>query len=334
MSTQPVAVPDIAVDSVAQPTNQQLYGIQAKLVIANEQGAGYDLSAMHLKFRVQSRTIQTLKSAEITILNLSPATMATLFNSQEFTVVTLSAGYVNGPFGNLFTGKISYSKKGNLDATTSYLTIIATDSDDAYNWATIECPLAAGTTLQQQLAQVLKVLQPYGITAGSIPTLPANPLVRGKVLSGMVRNVLSDLARTVNCDWHFANGQLNFVSRNVPLSGDVITLTPQTGLIGAPEQTLDGLNVRALLNPNLITGRLIQVFSSQINSSAVGTAAQPDYSPAYLPDLSSNGVYMIYSLTHVGDTRGTGNDWVSEIVAVASSTTSPPLSSLYLNSWI
>jgi hypothetical protein len=329
-------MPDFSDVVTAAPTGERLWLHKCKLVIANDNGSGYDLSNLRVKFRVQAHTIQTLKSAEITVLNLAPATLQNIFTKREFTQVTLSAGYQNGPFGNIFTGKIAYLRVGKEDALTSFLHIVATDCDDAYHWATINVTLGAGaaSTPQNQLNAILTALKPYGVTAGSIPPLPATGLPRGKVMQGMVRDMLTDLARSVGCDWHFADGKLNFVTRDVPLTGDVIVLTPRTGLIGAPEQTLDGLNVRALLNPNIVTGRLIQISSSQVNRSAIGSGVQADYSQPYLPSLSANGRYMVYSLSHEGDTRGTGNDWVTEMIAVASDTTTPPLSATYLAAWI
>jgi hypothetical protein len=324
---------------------------RCRLTVGNNQGQTYDLSQLQTHFRVQSRTVQTLKTAEITVLNPKPATLNAIFGSQEFTQVSLAAGYTGTPkapgaFGPIFAGKIAYLRMGKQDATTSFLNIVATDCDEAYNYATINRPVPQegedGPTPKQQLDAIMAALAPYGVTRYSGPAMDnTTRLPRPKVMQGMVRDVVTDFARSVGCDWSLATqpdastggaaSTLIFVQRGVPSSAGVrFLLRPDNGLIGAPEQTLDGLNVRALLNPNFVTGCVIQVQPTQTNQAQPGSAPQPNLQPAYMPSLDAQGQYMVYSVTHEGDTRGSGNDWVTEMVAISLSGT-PPLTATYTN---
>ncbi len=319
----------------AGPSNQRLWLRRCQLTIGTS-GKSYDLSKLRVQFRVASKTVQTLKSAEITIYNPAPETAQAILKQPEFAQVSLSAGYQSGPFSPIFSGKIAYVRWGKEDAVTSFVTIIATDSDAAYNWATINTTLPAGAKPQDQRDAILSALKPYGITLmQNPPPLPATQLTRSKAMYGMVRDALTDFANSIGCYWHFANGVLNFVAKDAPLAGDVIVLTPQTGLLGAPEQTLDGLNVRALLNPNIVTGRLIKVNAPLVNQGAFSDprlVPQPSYSSVpYQPGLSANGVYTVYSLVHEGDNRGTGNDWQTRMIAVATASNTPPLTPTFIN---
>jgi hypothetical protein len=307
-------------------TSQPQWLRKCSLIVADANGNGVDLSSLHIKFSVTSATAQTAKKLEATIYNLADSTAQQIQN--EFVQVQLMAGYQGGPYGIIFNGAIAYVRRGREDAITTFVTLTATDADAAYNWGTIQVTLAAGASQQNILNSVLTALQPYGIKAGNIPTLASTQLPRGKVMYGMVRDVLTDLANSCNCYWHFGDGQLNFVPRDGYIPGDVITISSSTGMIGVPEQTLDGLNVRALLNPNLKTGHLIQVPTSAITTGQYNsTIRQPNASTVpYLPGLSTNGLYMIYSLTQVGDTRST--PWYSEMICEARN----PVNSQALNS--
>jgi hypothetical protein len=333
---------DFSVTGYGLPTGQPLWLRKCQLTIATGRQT-FDFSHLRIRFRVRSRTVQTLKQAEITVYNLSPSHANAIFSSQqagnpsapEFSQVALAAGYQDGPFANIFTGQIAYLRMGKEDAVTRYLTIVASDCDAAYNWATINVTLEANCTPQNQLDAILKVLKPYGVTAGYIPELPKTPLPRGKILQGMVRDILTDLARSVGCDWHFVSdpsggSKLNFVSRDVPMTGDVITLDPQHGLIGAPEQTLDGLSARSLLNPYVVTGRLIQVPTSLITLAGYTGSPLPNTNQArpVQPGLSTNSIYMVYSLLHAGDSRG--QEWYSDLIAVASDASAQPISSTFI----
>lgn len=323
--------------------NQQQWLRQCKLVVSGA-GGQLDLSNLRVKFRVQSATVNTLKNAEITIYNLSPQTAQSIFSQKEFTQVSLSAGYKNGACAAIFNGTIVYMRWGRENAVTTYLTMIASDSDEAYNWATINQAISkpdTGVSPEDQFVQILKALEPYNITAGYTPfssgysgAQPSGkPLPRAKVLYGSVKEVLNTFASSLGCIWNIQDGLLNIFPSNSPppMTGEITTLTPQTGLVGAPELTLDGLNVRCLLNPALKQGSLIQVPSQYITQVAY-TGLQPNMTVPIAPSMSTNQVYYVYALTQFGDSWGTGPDWCSELICVASAKNAQlPVSNTYLN---
>jgi len=324
--------PTFSTTVIGSATNQQQWLRACKLVVSGASGNTLDLSKLRVKFRVQSQTINTLKNAEITVYNLSPDTAKAIFSQQEFTTLTLSAGYLNTTCAQILVGQIVYLKMGREEALTSYLTITAVDSDEAYNWGTINEPLEAGATPQFQLSRILTALQPFNITAGYIPALTGASLPRGKVLYGSIKGVLDQFASSVGRIWSIHDGVLDLYESTDtrPISGDVVTLTPRTGLIGVPEQTLDGLNVRCFLNPAIRQGSLVQIPQQYIAQTSY-TGAQPNLTLPVNPSLSNNSIYRVYALTQVGDTRGPGADWYSEMICVATDKSAQlPISNTFL----
>jgi hypothetical protein len=93
------------------------------------------------------------------------------------------------------------------------------------------------------------------------------------------------------------------------------TATSSTGtikstLIGTPEQTQLGVTFRVLMDSQVNLGDTVAI--------AQGTAINGFQFPyGSLPPLpNAAGTYIVLGLRHVGDTRGTGDDWYTEIIAV------------------
>jgi len=103
-----------------------------------------------------------------------------------------------------------------------------------------------------------------------------------------------------------------------------VTLNAQTGMVGVPEVTTNGVVVRSLINTNYRLGGPLSINNNLINP--------PQFDPAFLQlnqfggvdntGLSPTGSYYIVQLVHVGDTRG--NDWYSEMVCWTADASAPP----------
>ena len=101
---------------------------------------------------------------------------------------------------------------------------------------------------------------------------------------------------------------------------EAFLLTPDTGLIGMPTQSVDGIHVRALLNPCFRAGAQVKLQ----NSSIVMAQINPAYADVtYNAPIDLDGAYKIYSVSHTGDTRG--NDYYTDMICTGLNTP-PPLS--------
>lgn len=187
---------------------------KASLLIGGPDNKAIDLSNLRFKFSIRRGDIQTPNSADIRIYNVSDQTadrIRQINPKPEFTRVIIQGGY-EGNFGVLFDGEIKQVRRGRESPTDTHLDITAADGDSAYNFSVTAMSLAAGATPKDQISAVIQGMAEASIKQGYIPeTLPGNPLPRGKVVFGMSRDVLRDIAANTNTAWSIQDGKVQFV---------------------------------------------------------------------------------------------------------------------------
>lgn len=281
-----------------------------------------DLSDMRIRFAVRRGDLKTPNSADIRVYNLSENTVQRV--QKEFTRVVLLAGYA-GNYGVIFDGTIKQVRRGRESQTDTYLDITAADGDSAYNFAVMNVTLAAGSTANDHLEQVLSSMKSRGITMGEAPELSATRLPRGKVFYGMARDFLDVIGKTQDVSWSIQDGELTLIPNTSYLPGEAVVVTSATGMIGLPVQTQNGITVQTLLNPGIRIGKRIKIDNSSIQRYRYGLSVenQPSngmvHSTAYLAD---DGFYRSIVVDHYGDTRG--NEWYTSIIALAVDAAVPP----------
>lgn len=279
---------------------------------------GLDLSELHFTFQCQQQDVESPNNCSIRVYNLSQELVKQIRG--EFSRVVLQAGYED-QFGVIFDGTIKQFRIGRENATDSYLDILAADGDLGYNWATVSTSLAAGSTPQQRLQAAYSALQPYGITPGPAMPFTGGVLPRGKVLFGMARAALRQVAQSQGASWSIQNGQVVFTRLDGYQEGEAVVLSSATGLVGIPESTAEGVRFRCLLNPKLQPGSVCQIDNRSINQTL---QQNPKNAPVafntyaglqQLADVTADGFYRMFVVEHSGDTRGQG--WYTDVVALA-----------------
>lgn len=288
----------------------------ASLIVGDASGNAIDLSQMRIQFMVRNGSVQTLKQADISIFNLSDSTAKQI--EDEFTQVQLQAGY-GGNLSTIFNGTICWVYRGRLNATDSFVRIIAQDGDEAYNFAVVNQTLSAGWDPSTVYSALSQSLSPYGVTKG-YTSISGNPSPRGKVLFGMARDHLRCLADSQKAGWGIEDGALNVVPYATVMPGTVTVLNAQTGMIGVPEQTIQGLIVRCLLNPDIRSFGKLQIDNSAITSLTVKQQLTGS-DVVVVPSKDWDGFYVAHCVTHQGDTRG--NEWQTEAICIAVDGTAP-----------
>lgn len=281
-------------------------------------GEGLDLSALHFTFSTVQQDLESPNNCSIRIFNLAPATVKKILG--EYSRVTLQAGYEGGE-GVIFSGIVKQFRIGRESGTTTYLDILAADGDLAYNFAVVNKTLAAGSTPQQRLQVPLEAMEPYGVTAGNLMPFTGGILPRGKVFFGMARAAARSITQNNGATWQINNGQVNVTPLDGYLPGEAVELTAQTGLIGLPEQTNEGIRVKCLLNPRIVVGGTVKIANHTINQLVQSDpkAAPVPYNQRVgiqlLASVTSDGLYRVYVAEHAGDTRG--NAWYTSLVCLA-----------------
>lgn len=273
-------------------------------LIVSQGGQGIDLSQMHIQFHVFAPDADAPPTAYIRVWNLSRETANRV--QKEFDHVSLQAGY-DEP-GIIFDGTVVQVKKGAQNAIDRYVDIMASDLDDFYNFTLVSKTLAAGSTVRDRLDAVVAAGATGGAVLGSVPESlgTGGTLPRGKVLFGMAREQMNNISRTTNASWFVQNGKVNLVKNTGYLPGDIVVLNSQTGMLGIPEATNAGIEIKSLLNSKLRVGCRVQIDNESITTTNVKQqGAFPTYGSINLPaSLSEDGVYRILVAEHSGDNRG------------------------------
>lgn len=165
-----------------------------------------------------------------------------------------------------------------------------------------------------------------GVTAGSAPFLSKNGSVRGHVFCGMAKDELRAFANDRGCTWSIQDGQITLIQKTGYLGGRVPVISPQTGLIGVPEQTQNGISIHTLLNPRLKIGQLIQL-QSTVNQARIDTMSSPaaiagNFNLQKGAKVSGDGVYYVMIAEHTGDTRS--QPWYTDLTCLAADASQIP----------
>lgn len=264
--------------------------------------------------------------ADIRVYNLSDDTIAQI--KKEFNRVILQAGYESN-YGVIFQGNIKQVISGRESATDTFIDIIAGDGDRAYNFAIVNATVAAGATQADQIKAASIPMAANGVSTGaSNAQLPTAALPRGKVMYGPAKNYLKNSAENSDASWSMQNEKIVFVSKKSYLPGQSVVITAKTGMIGTPQQTNEGINIKCLLNPNIKIGSSIKLDNKSVQDFKINLST-PNSAANIPPPYNLDGLYYPLVIEHSGDTRGV--DWYSTIICLSISVTSNPANSVQVN---
>jgi hypothetical protein len=133
-------------------------------------------------------------------------------------------------------------------------------------------------------------------------------LPRGKVFFGKPTDYVENVCRGNNAIYYVEDGQMNVYKLTDIAKDEALVISPETGLIGTPAQTTDGVKFTILLNPSIHITTMIQIKNSEVieQTQLPGQAQRP---------LDEDWMYQCIELTHRGDTRG--NAWYTDIIGVS-----------------
>lgn len=278
-----------------------------------------DLSELRVQFEVNQSDFETPNHAKIRIFNLAAETASKI--KKEFTQVTLQAGYQHGAYGVIFDGTIKQVRIGRTSQTDTYVDIFAADGDESYNFGVSARSIAAGTSPEDQ---VKMIAQDMGAKTGTVifdTGLQDN--IRGKVAYGMSRSYLRNMARTGKSSWSIQNGKIVITPLTGYTEGEVIVLNSNTGMVGLPEQTEEGIKVTCLLNPKIEIGVQVQIDQASVQRAAVSlNPTEVNQFEDAFPPVTNDGFYTIIVAEHRGDTRD--NEYYSVLTCLSVNKTVAP----------
>jgi hypothetical protein len=295
-------------------------------------GQTLTLDNMEASFQVRQADTPAPPYANIRILNLSDATMDSVF--QKGAQVKIEGGYP-GRFGVIFDGSAQQMRRGKLpNGVDKYLDVIAVSGSKAYNYSTVRESLDEGATARDIADKAIQSMQQYGVTIGSISERLAQRVhPRPVTLYGMSRDILRMVTESTNTSFFIHNGQINVVDNDGYLPGATIEINANSGMIGLPEQTLDGIVIKILLNPDCHPGQRVHVDASSIQAALVDQGWPGSEVPLLgqfeqriplpfgirpggkVPKIAQDGLYRIVRVDHDGSVEE--QEWYTTITAIA-----------------
>jgi hypothetical protein len=314
--------------------SQALFARKCTLQVTDLAGNGLDLSEFRIVFHVEAHDAEHPGSAVIRVYNLTPQTMNQI--QTEFTVVTLQAGYQNGPFAAIFVGTLKQFRKGKENPTTVFLDLLCADWDFMNIGTAMNVSIGKGSTPSQAIA--LMIAAANNVQSQVNPLSPAlslnpdtqqflaksgvSPYVRGKVLYGSSSRIMRSTASSLNASWSIQKGVLQVIPFDGYLESEAVVLSQSSGVVGIPTVTNEGIEIKCLMNPLLHVGGTVKLDNALVNqftaalgniiSNASGSkglpfnslgrnTAQPDF---YATVGVGDGLYRILVAEYDGDTRG------------------------------
>lgn len=170
---------------------------------------------------------------------------------KEFSKVSLSAGY-RGNATEIFNGQIYQIRYGRETPTDTYLTINAQDGGRGYKYAAVNKTLKSGSTGRDVYNALAEAMKPYDIVQGEVSKkLDELKFPRPVVLFGNARRHLRWLAGTIEGMWWIQDGKLDLMHKDRVERRPSCRCECLDRHDRAPEQTQNGIIVRALINPRI-----------------------------------------------------------------------------------
>lgn len=272
---------------VGQPPKADVYTLQTVNRL--------EISGLRIGFKIIKDSQPQPNNVEISIYNLSASSRAAL--EEKGCRILLLAGYAD-QVSQIASAdvRIAQSQKLGVDWVTK---IEAGDGERAIKFARVKESWAPGTPVSEIISK----------TVSALMLDPGNALAKARQISaqyssGYVQNAkasdeLTTLLEPHGYEWSVQDGRIEVLKKDEALPEVAPLLSPDTGLIGAPEMGTPAkagekpvLKARSLLQPRIRPGQRFQLRSA-----------------------SRNGVFLAKKVTHAGDTFG--NDWYTDIEATA-----------------
>lgn len=283
---------------------------------------------LKMTFAIGASTIQSPNPGRVSIYNPNPQTIVS-FKNKEFKTLTLEAGYEEN-CALIYSADVKQSLyQHEEDNVTARIDIFCAEGGNAYQQSHVNTPLAAGWKPQDKINLALQAMQPHGVTGLGLVNIDLSQPVRprGRAIIGMARDILREVAMSAGAVWSIQRGQVHIVDHSKPLQSDgPIVLNSQTGLIGWPQQTEDGIVARCFINPAIKVHTQVKIDESQINgaerdNNPLGIASTRNLNLDNTGQIAADGLYRVIFMEIEGDSRGVPWWMTLTLLATAASPT-------------
>lgn len=245
---------------------------------------------LKIEFSVSKSIGSKQNTATISIWNLTKSHRRQL--GEEFDKIELKAGYAEGGVSTIFKGSIrdvthtkeSADIKSEMDCG---------DGDEGIGKGAVSKTFPAGTKPKAIIEHIVGEMP--DTTKGEMKGIDELPAYKRPVsIYGWGFRELDKLGREHGFYWSIQNGEFQAVKNDKTLQGTTL-VSKETGMVGIPEVTDKGCKVKALLNPNIAPGRMIDVRSDFLDEASGKDKRKSD---------DGGGIFRVADVTFSGTNRG------------------------------
>lgn len=281
-----------------------LYGRRYRVFIDLGNNRAFDVSQLRCTFEITKSGYAEANQSIIKIYNLNPSDENKVIKQGQRIVI--EAGYVGSQYGKIFDGQIVQVIRSKEDAVDYIITIVSMDNDRYTSYGLINTTVAAKQTARSAvdvLTNNAAVATEQGVISEMGITYP-----RGKVMFGMSKDYLAQIAKSANATYYSEDGKVNIINIVQEPGNRIKSYGPRNGLLGTPSQNELGISCEVLLDPSVNINTFFHIDNERIAGYQY-QVGQP------VRSLDNEGIYRVIRLTHIGDTRG--EDWKTSIEAVS-----------------
>jgi hypothetical protein len=293
------------------------FGRSWEVIVSTSEGesitvssSSFEPEALRCTFEICQYGYRAFWYADVVLYNLDGPTTQKILKSGDQVIV--NAGYQQGVYGEIFNGKLFqplWERENVVDFKLTLHCLIGRDllSNNFVNFS--QSAFASQTELVRQIAaQAFHQIDVKELDSSIQP----NPLPRGQTFFGAPGKYFDNVADYNNMQWWLDDKGVSLGSLAKSDGAPAIVYTPETGIVGTPQQTQDGVSLRILLDSRVLIKYPPMTIKID-NSSIRLLKAQLGQ---LMSILDKDGEYIVAGVRHLGDTRG--NDWYTEIIGCTS----------------
>lgn len=278
-----------------------------------------DVSLLRCIFKTQVAQGTPVQVGTLVVYNMNVATEKEVIT--EGFQISVEGGYEEAQYGHIYTGDIIQVIRNRENGIDYRLEILAVRSAKPFDSNHVRTSIAAGSRPRDVAKAVCKQADTKLQVAEVSDKISQQPLPRGKVIFGNVGKYLRDIAIANNA-WFYENsdGNVELKSVNDEVADDeVLVLGPDTGLVGTPKYTDNGIQIKMLLEPRLKLNSMVHIDNSIIQRQLIpvdqntGSISSKQTNQNSMFDKS--GEYKVLSIAHSMDTHG--DDWTTEVIGLS-----------------
>ncbi|WP_432443036.1 phage protein [Martelella lutilitoris] len=243
---------------------------------------------IRIEFSINKGISSKQNSADIRLYNLTESHRNAM--GKEFDSITLEAGYIppgdDGNVGVIFKGAVRDVEHEKTQDGNIITTISCGDGDKAIRKATISKSYPKGTPVKTVVKDIYAEMEKKGMARGEwkFPDNMKETFDRPYAMCGMCSRELDVIGKGHKFYWSSQNETLEIIPGDGTVGG-IVLLTPDTGMIGTPSITDNGVRVSCLLNPEIRPNRRVQIKSDTLEMNA------------------SNGIYRVSEVSFTGNNQ-------------------------------